>query len=222
MSSYVISDLHGCFEKFSKMLSTINFTDRDTLYILGDIIDRGPDSLKIIDFIVCKKNIVWIKGNHEELFEDYCETGDGSLWFYNGGKSTFEEISKRGLDFQNCLYEYIRKLPLYKVVDKFILVHGGLYLPKNYLSMHINYILQEQDSSFVLWDRSGVHDERVLDNYTIICGHTPVQTITNDYKNPPAILHRNGRIFIDCGCCFKNSNGLLACLRLDDMMEFYV
>lgn len=38
MSSYVISDLHGCFEKFSKMLSTINFTDRDTLYILGDII----------------------------------------------------------------------------------------------------------------------------------------------------------------------------------------
>ena len=45
---YVISDIHGHFDKYKEMLEKINFTDGDTLYILGDVVDRGPDGIKIL------------------------------------------------------------------------------------------------------------------------------------------------------------------------------
>ena len=45
---YAMSDLHGCYDKYIKMPEKINFGDDDTLYILGDIVDRGPDGIKIL------------------------------------------------------------------------------------------------------------------------------------------------------------------------------
>lgn len=39
---YVVSDIHGYYDRYLKLLEVINFTDDDTLYILGDIVDRGP------------------------------------------------------------------------------------------------------------------------------------------------------------------------------------
>lgn len=81
MANYVMSDLHGCYDSFLLMLETINLTNDDTLYILGDVIDRGDKSLEIIDYIVSKPNIVWLKGNHEEFLIDSVETKDSRLWF---------------------------------------------------------------------------------------------------------------------------------------------
>ena len=52
---YVLSDLHGHYNIFIKMLEKINFSDDDVLYILGDCCDRGPDSLK---FIYIFKNLI--------------------------------------------------------------------------------------------------------------------------------------------------------------------
>ena len=40
---YVMSDIHGCYEKYRQMLDLIRFCEEDTLYILGDVVDRGPD-----------------------------------------------------------------------------------------------------------------------------------------------------------------------------------
>ena len=85
MSKYVMSDLHGEYDKFLKMLKLIDFKDTDTLYILGDVFDRGNKPLEIIDYIVAHKNIVLLKGNHEKMFEEAFESGDYSLWYYNGG-----------------------------------------------------------------------------------------------------------------------------------------
>ena len=52
---YVISDLHGCYDKYIKMLEKINFGDNDYLYILGDIVDRGPDGIIIWQDIIKRK-----------------------------------------------------------------------------------------------------------------------------------------------------------------------
>ena len=51
MASYVISDMHGRFEEFKQMLELIDFSSSDTLYILGDVIDRGPDPIEMLSFI---------------------------------------------------------------------------------------------------------------------------------------------------------------------------
>ena len=96
MSTYVLSDLHGQYNKFMDMLKLIKFNDNDKMYILGDIFDRGPDPLKILDYIICKKNIDFIPGNHEYMFLEFYNTYDARLWSYNGGKTTMTQLMKRG------------------------------------------------------------------------------------------------------------------------------
>ena len=62
---FVISDLHGQFVLLQLLLERIGFTENDELYILGDIMDRGPNSIDIYYFVKAMDNIHMIKGNHE-------------------------------------------------------------------------------------------------------------------------------------------------------------
>lgn len=220
MGKYVLSDIHGCYNTFLNMLELINFKEDDELYILGDIIDRGPNSLSIIDYVIDSNNITVLKGNHEKMFEEYVETSDHSLWYYNGGARTHAEIRARGNEYECLLYRYIKQFPYILLVDKYILVHAGIYLTSDYQSLDIDKILNQNEETCV-WDRNFVYKPRKYKDYTVICGHTPVQTITDSNDNP-SILKEDGLIVIDCGCVFKHRNGRLACLRLDDMEEFYV
>ena len=67
---YVISDLHGYYDLFIKLLEKISFSEFDLLYIIGDVCDRGPDSLKILFYIQKHDNIILIKGNHEYMMQE--------------------------------------------------------------------------------------------------------------------------------------------------------
>ena len=218
---YVISDIHGMYDLFIEMLELIKFSDDDELYILGDVIDRGPEPLKIIDYIVSKKNIHLIKGNHEDMFLEYVNHPYYG-WLQNGGDITYQKIIERGEGYKENLYNYIKGLPYIKVIDKFILVHAGLYFP-DYIDefTSIDELLAEQEEDHCLWNRSNVKKELSFMDYTVICGHTPVQTIDINYDDA-RILHKKGHIYIDCGCCFEEEGCKLACLCLDTMEEFYV
>lgn len=219
---YVMSDIHGCYDEYIKMLELIKFSDNDELYILGDIFDRKEKPLEILDHILGHKNIHLLKGNHEKMFEEAYESGDVSLWYYNGGGATDVEIVHRGEGYREMLYKYIKKMPYIKVVDKFILVHAGLYFPNNCNELTIEEFISIQEEDICLWDRSNLGSiDNTFKDYTVICGHTPVQSITNNYDDVK-IIHNGSDIYIDCGCVFKKANGKLACLRLDDMKEFYV
>lgn len=71
MSTYCISDIHGNARFFEALLSFLPLKDSDTLYILGDVIDRGPDGIKILKYIMNKSNIHLILGNHEVMMLEY-------------------------------------------------------------------------------------------------------------------------------------------------------
>ena len=58
MSTYVMSDIHGQYKSFVKMLNLIRFGEDDKLYVIGDVIDRGPDGIKIIQHLMKMKNAV--------------------------------------------------------------------------------------------------------------------------------------------------------------------
>lgn len=219
MSTYVLSDLHGQYNKFMDMLKLTKFNDNDKMYILGDIFDRGPDPLKILDYIICKKNIDFIPGNHEYMFLEFYNTYDARLWSYNGGKTTMTQLMKRGEDYLKALYDYLTKLPLVKIHDKFILTHAGLYLPKNQNQYTLQEILSLQNAEFNLWSRSNINNERQYKDYTVICGHTPTLYVDPD-QYQMSIVRREGTIYIDCGATFND--GRLACLRLEDNKEFYI
>lgn len=219
MSTYVLSDLHGQYDKFMDMLKLTKFNDNDKMYILGDIFDRGPDPLKILDYVICRKNIDFIPGNHEYMFLEFYNTYDARLWSCNGGRTTMTQLMKRGEDYLKALYDYLTKLPLVKVHDKFILTHAGLYLPKNQNQYTLQEILNLQNAEFNLWSRSNINNERQYKDYTVICGHTPTLYVDPD-QDQMSIVRRKGTIYIDCGATF--SDGRLACLRLEDNKEFYI
>ncbi len=72
MSTYVMSDIHGCYDIFIKMLERIKFCDEDRLILAGDYIDRGLQNREMLDFICkCPENVELLKGNHDLEFAYY-------------------------------------------------------------------------------------------------------------------------------------------------------
>lgn len=72
MSTYVISDIHGCFNEFLSMLKKISFSGTDRLILAGDYIDRGKQSYQMFKWIEqCLPNVLFLRGNHEEEFAAY-------------------------------------------------------------------------------------------------------------------------------------------------------
>lgn len=219
---YVISDLHGEYSKFLEMLELIHFSDNDELYILGDVLDRGKQSIQIIDYIRSSKNIHFILGNHEQLYMmAYDNPSYMVYWLQNGGDATYAELKELGIGYMKDLYNYLKDIPLYIVIDKFILVHAGIYVPDNAEDISLDELMSIQSHDDLLWSRDFINSNKAFKDYTVICGHTPTINYMKDNKKAK-ILHSPGKIMIDCGAVFKEDNGCLSCLRLDDLEEFYI
>lgn len=233
---YTISDIHGCYDKYVKLLQRIDFKESDTLYILGDMIDRGPDGLKILRDISMRPNIIPFLGNHEyaaltclpwlleELNEENTES-DVLLWRLNsiqswlsdGGDKTVEEFRRLSPSERQDMFDILSDLTVYEEVEaggrKFILVHSGLgnFSPSRPLD---NYRLDE-----LILSRPDPGQTYFEDRY-LVCGHTPTPYYTGDTDCRNARIFRSGMLIaIDCGCVF---GGPLGCICLDTMEEFYV
>lgn len=104
------------------MLEKISFSDQDTLYILGDVADRGPDGIRTFLYIKDKPNIIFLVGNHEMLFlsavkrmlmvgtkdpDKLLNTQEFLLWIYNGGIPTWNSFILLDRDLRNEILSYI-------------------------------------------------------------------------------------------------------------------
>lgn len=99
---YVMSDIHGQKRRFDSVMKQINLQPEDTLYVLGDVIDRNPDGIKILRQIMAMSNAKMLLGNHElmmmnalyypppedEEWPEYYYERKQSLWYRNGGQIT--------------------------------------------------------------------------------------------------------------------------------------
>jgi len=210
---YVISDLHGCYDKFIKMLELIEFKQEDIMYILGDVIDRGEDSIKLLQYIMKQSNMELLMGNHCEMMLQALvnqESGYYSCWMSNGGYSTLNQFNKLSPTRQEEILAYLQTLKLYKIVDNFMLVHAGVDFESG-----VNQIRET-----LLWARDEFIESNLrFQDKIVIFGHSPTHYMQPKIK-PMKIWHGKGKIGIDCGCVFNG--GQLGCLRLDDMEEFYV
>lgn len=218
MATYVLSDIHGLYDKFTKMLELINFNSEDTLYILGDVIDRGPDSIKTLDLIRKNDNMFLLLGNHEQMLLDFF-TCDNELidlsnhpWLKRGGASTYNELIEKDPEYLYDLLIYLSELPRYTVIDNYVLVHAGLSTNPNVSTLEEAIHISTDDD--FLWSRDFIYKDKKIDNYTVICGHTQTANFGSDH-----IIRFKNNILIDCGCA---SNKTLGCLRLEDMNEFYI
>ena len=228
---YVIADIHGEFDKFLEMLDLIEFGDTDQLFILGDIIDRGPKSLELIEFCMENEdNIELLLGNHEDLMLMYYEGKiEAFLWFINGGKVTYESFEGLSLTKKLDILNFLDSRSLGKIVDNFVLVHAGISPSEK--SLPVREALAQQSKEDLLWIREDfINYPTGLDDHVVIFGHTPVSSICEirqeEMNEPYAIWHDDiyarDKIGIDCGVVRKSEGGHLGVLRLDDMKEFYV
>lgn len=211
---YCMSDLHGDKERYDKMLEKIGFSDDDTMYIIGDVVDRHPDGIAILLDIMRRKNIVLLMGNHEWMMLNEVVLGlPGATerWNRNGAQPTRDALNALPEEECNRLINFVLDLP-----DQLKIEVNG----RKYLLVHAWPAKERYER---IWDRSIQNNpEPPLKDCTVIIGHTPVMYVTNDWEHPPKILHLPGVIDIDCGCAQSKDDRVLGCLRLNDMAEFYV
>ena len=130
------------------MLEKIQFKSTDTLYVLGDVIDRGPDGCKILLDMMRRPNVVPILGNHEfsaavcmpflmeEVTDQSLETLDNTQlaalndWVLNGAGTTLRELKQLSQWERDDILDYIWEMEIYVEVTvdgkDFVLMHAGL------------------------------------------------------------------------------------------------
>ncbi len=214
----------------------VSFKNSDTLYILGDVIDRGPDGVSILQDMMARSNVVPILGNHEFtaavclswLMAEVTDTSIESLtdvqlaaaqeWIANGGAPTLKALKGLSQSERQDILDYLREMDLYAEVEvdgrSFVVAHAGLdhFAPDK--------PLEEYELADFLFARP-VPESVYWPDKTLIFGHTPTRILWQAVGEPPKdeIFRGTGFIDIDCGCGF---DGRLSCLCLDTMGEFYV
>lgn len=232
---YAVSDIHGCYDKYVELLRRLGLKDSDTLYVLGDMIDRGPDGLKILLDMSLRPNIVPFLGNHEyaaltclpwlmeELTEENTEP-DKLLWrlksvqgwMSDGGDKTVAEFRRLSLEARQDVLDILEDLTVYEEVEaggrEFVLVHAGLggFSPDKALD---DYGLDE-----LILSRPEPGQVYFPDKY-LVFGHTPTPYYMGVQPEDARIYRKDMMIAIDCGCA---SGGPLGCICLDTLEEIYV
>ena len=205
MRKIAISDIHGCFLSFEALLDQLAFTTADELYLLGDYIDRGPDSKAVLDQIFSLQSqgyeIRCLKGNHEDAFQNAGKNPDLFFsWYENwGGKQTLESFDVRLPGAVPLKYlRFFKKLSYFFEVDEYILVHAGLdfrYPDPLTPSEDMLYMRDWYDSIDYDW----------LGDRIIVHGHTPVSKVT--IENLLKKLGNYRVLDIDGGCFAKHLPG---------------
>lgn len=233
--TYVMSDIHGDYERYMQMLEAIDLDEeRDTLYVLGDVIDFGEGGMKILDDMSARPNVYPIIGEHEytalPLLRRLCGNAEESAvavaalgkealaafaaWGKNGGEATARAFFSLTPDDREWLVDYLGEFAPYEEVEvggkHYLLVHAGLQ------NFSASRDIEDYDIAELI-SQSPDYAQVYFADKTLITGHKPTVEINPNSKG--RIFKLNRHIAIDCGAAY----GLpLGCLRLDDMQEFYV
>lgn len=247
MATYVISDLHGAYERFRKLLKKIKFKPEgdDELYLLGDYGDWGEKSIETFRCVMeldKSDRVHCLKGNHDLMFEEQLRN-PGFLdvnWYYaNMGLKTWDAFKKLKDKEQEELSEWVKGLKYsfeFEIDgERYMAAHAYPYFGKR---GNLGYLYTTHDAVWMRlqWDSNPFADYHGKKKYRgLICGHT----ITSRYYRESALkqTHDHNCIYrgphfigIDCGAkCIEYSHlwakeakdARLAALRLDDMKEFY-
>lgn len=230
---YVVGDVHGECEQLKELIKKMQLKPEDELYILGDIIDRGPDSVKALQFLMSLPNCHCIAGNHEVMLLENMkfllnEITDDSLnhvseqnmalltnWINNGALGTISEFSKLSKQEMKELLEFVGDFEAYVELEvngqKYILVHAGLG------NFSENKELYDYTINELVWTRTD-YEVPYYEDVIVVTGHTPTQTILANPR-PGYIFRGNNHIAMDCGA--YHSHGRLAGICLETGEEFY-
>lgn len=196
--TYAIGDIHGCYDQLMRLLvhCKAHSGNRTSKFVfLGDYIDRGPDSKKVVDLLIRAEALspgqfVCLKGNHEELFNNAAATAASDsqrmTWVQNGGAETMEsfDVTNPG-DIPERHKIWLSSRPVTFNDGKRLFVHAGIKpgIP-----------LAQQKERDLLWIREPFLSSSIDHGFLIVHGHTPTESGRPDI--------RNNRVNLDTGACF--------------------
>jgi serine/threonine protein phosphatase 1 len=205
---YAIGDIHGCYDRLKKLMGKIPIDlSRDTLVFIGDYIDRGSQSVDVVDYLIKLKKrfpeTIFLRGNHEDMLGKFLSGADRFSYLLNGGQQTLDSYLIKPVDSEFFPIppdhmEFYESLRLYYETDEFIFVHAGLR-PK--------VPLEFQKTEDLLWIRGKFVSSKYDFGKRVIFGHTPL-------KKP---LVEPNKIGIDTGAVYGNA---LTCVQLPDLVFF--
>jgi serine/threonine protein phosphatase 1 len=170
---FIVGDIHGCFSALEMELKKIRFNkDTDRLFSTGDLIDRGPESHRAIEFL----KYPWffpVYGNHEDMFmRCRVDMTEPVEWHIQNGGEWANQFT--GKNFIDELAELIRKLPLAIQVGDFGIVHSRIPEDMTWEDAMQNLSGIEYT---ILWDRTQIPQNTgvkiIFAGHTI--NHTPVR-----------------------------------------------
>ena len=215
MRTVAISDIHGCYDELVNLMqdlvdSEVYDPQTDKLIFLGDYIDRGDDSKKVVQYIrnlqKNNDNVIALMGNHEMMCVDYLRE-ESNNWLFNGCNNTIESYRGDKKQLINDA-EWMEQLPLYYEDEHFVYVHAGIN-PNKPLDEHSKYEL--------LWVREPFLYDVSKFPKTVIFGHTPSISMMEGDKPYRTFA---GNVCVDTGCVFGGK--LTALIITDDNIEgFY-
>lgn len=191
MKIFAVSDLHSFFNETQEALNEAGFNPEDENHLLvvcGDAFDRGPDSAKMLEWLLGLERMVYVKGNHDTLIQDMLKRGC-ALWHdrHNGTETTFYQLAN---EYANEIYAHadpytkVKEVlqPLYdKMVNYFetkhyVFCHGFLPTVKKVDGVKINHHWRraiQRNWDLAMWPNGMEMVDRglYLKNKTIVVGH---------------------------------------------------
>ena len=187
-SVWVIGDIHGFSVTFENLVDILQLSEIDRVVVLGDLIDRGPDSYSVVKIVQADSRIYSTKGNHEQMMvEGFIPKGishklEANLWLRNGGIETAASYIRaftnhNGEEDSAALEQeiiadkkWMNSLPAHVILDKWRLVHAG-YDPRT--------DLDEQGEAEHLWIRTPFHNSTTAidEQRCVVFGHTPTMLL---------------------------------------------
>ena len=209
----VIGDVHGHYDALIDLLKAIAPSSDDQVYFLGDLIDRGPKSAQVVQFVI-DNGYQCIRGNHEEMLLDVLANGqlcpeNFQAWLYSGGHAT---VASYGNNIPQDHIDWISSLPTYLDLGDVWLVHAGVdpQIP-----------LEQQTAQQFCWIRDEFHGmtQPYFADKLIITGHTITFTLPG--VKPGKIAAGPGWLDIDTGAYHRQS-GWLTGLDIDTNTVYQV
>ena len=229
--TYVVANLYGRLDKYEKLIKKINLKESDVLYILGNIVDFGEDSIKLVNELSAQYNVYTVLGEHDyraylllSEFERIIREGgapstsfskDMIEWAQNGGQVTLEAFKDADSDEKEGFLDYLSDLPVFEEVElkngkEFVLTCRGIdnFDPNKDL---YDYELEDFMNGYLDMDKTYYNDKFMLVGYL-------------DYEHTPAgrsgkVTANNNNIALACDMS-ENDDVVCVCLETND--EYYV
>jgi len=206
---FAISDIHGCNATFNALLSKIDLQPTDQLFLLGDFVNRGNDSLKVIKTILTLQDegyqIYCLRGNHEQMILDVLRRWPLQLKAFLKKYGSADLLNKEGR-LRSKVFDFLQECLYYIELDDYYLVHAGFdFKSEKPLKSY----------SKMLSIRKYTPDYEKIKHKKIVHGH---------YRHSIEFIERQALenkmvLPIDCGCSAKKikGQGNLVCLNLDTL-----